>query len=122
MLTQRSMTSSITRMTGKSVKTLMDNLTDHEKTKLKEVLPEVSHRILDSKAKHGTSFYVSYGLHRIYLDKEHFQKSGWGNPVSGKNIGIGDDIERLYRIQTFGSGISNPVTISVKVTLDCWTL
>lgn len=108
------MTTSITRMTGKSIKTLTDNLTDQEKTELMKILPEVSHRLLDSKAEHGTSFYVSYGLHRIYLDKEHSPKSGWGNPISGKNIGIGDDIERLYRIQTIGSEISNPVTISVE--------
>lgn len=77
-------------------------------------MPEDSHRFLDSKAEHGTSFYVLYGLHRIYLDKELSPKSGWGNPVSGKDIGIGDDIERLYRIRIIVLEISEPVTLSVE--------
>lgn len=108
------MTASITKITGKPVKTLIDNLKDQEITKLKEVLPGDSHCILDSKAEDGTSFYVLYGLHRIYLDEDLSPKSGWGNPVSGKNIGIGDDIERLYSMRIIVLEISEPVTVSVE--------
>lgn len=107
------MTASITRMTGKSMKKLRENLTDREKTKLKEVLPQIHHRVIDSETEQGTSFLVLYGLHRIYIDEDQSPKSGWGNPVRGKDIGIGDDIERLNRIFSIVCGISNPVTLSI---------
>lgn len=108
------MTATIARETGKSVETLLNHLPNQEKFKLKEMLPEESRRILESKMEHGTSFHVSYGLHRISLDKKHHPKSDWGNPVREKDIGIGDDIERLNRIQTIVQGISNPLTVSVE--------
>lgn len=113
-LTQDVMTATITRDTGKSVETLLKNLTDQEKCKLKKVLHEQSHRIIESKAENGMSINVSYGLHWIFLDEEKSPKSGWGNPVRGTYNGIGDDVERLYKIQIIVCGISNPVTVSVE--------
>lgn len=109
-LTREVIATTITRETGKSMKTL----TDQEKSKLKAMLPEEFHHLLESQTEHDTSFHVSYGLHRIILDEEKSPKSGWGNPVRGKDIGIGDDVERLYRIQTIVREMSNPVTVSVE--------
>lgn len=116
-LSQKVMAAIMLRKTGKSTKTL----TGQEKIKLKEVLSEEHRRILESENECDTSFHVSYGLHQIYLDKAQSPKSGWGIPVKGKDIGIGDDVERLNRIQTINSKISNPETLSVT-TLDCWIL
>lgn len=61
-----------------------------------------------------TPFRIPYGLHRNYINEENFPKSGWGNPVRGTDIGFGDDVERLNRIQTIVRRISNPVTVSVE--------
>lgn len=113
-LTQEVVTATLTRETGKSVETLINSLTDQEKNKLKEMLPEESHRVFESKTERGTSLHVSYGLHRIILNEEKSPKSGWGNQVRGTDIGIGDDVERLNRIQTIVPGIPNPVTVSVE--------
>lgn len=52
-------------------------------------------------------FFVLYGLYLIYNDKEQFLKLGWGKLVRGKDIGIGDDVERLYRIQNIVCEILN---------------
>ncbi|XP_065936146.1 uncharacterized protein [Magallana gigas] len=109
-LMQEVMAATITRETGKSVKTLIDQ----EKSKLKAMLPEESHRILESKTEHDTSSHVSYGLHRIILDEEKSPKSGWGNPVRETDTGIGDDVERLYRIHNIVQGIPCPVNVSVE--------
>lgn len=113
-LTQEVMAATITRITGKSVETLFNDLTDQQRSKLKEALPEEINRIFESKEERKTSLYVLYGLHRIFLDEEFCPKSGWGNPVRGTDIGIGDDIERLYRIQTIYWEISYEVTVSVE--------
>lgn len=113
-LTQEVMAATITKFTGKSVETLLNDLTDQGESKLKEALPEELKCIFESIEERKTSFYVLYGLHRIFLGEELCPKSGWGNPVRGKNLGKGDDIERLYRIQTILGEISNPAQISVK--------
>lgn len=42
--------------------------------------------------------YVLYSLFKFVFEEEFCLKLGWGNFVWGKNFGIGDDIERLYRI------------------------
>lgn len=84
-------------------------------------MSEEHRRILESENGCDTLFHVSYGLHQIYLDEAQSPKSGWGIPVKGKDIGIGDDVESLNRIQTINSKISNPKTLSVT-TLDCWIL
>ncbi|XP_052716886.1 uncharacterized protein LOC128189352 [Crassostrea angulata] len=113
-LTQEVMAATITRETGKPVKILLNNLTVQEKNKLKAMLPEESHRILESETEHDNSIHVSYGLHRIILNEEKSPKSGWGNPVRETDTGIGDDVDRLYRIQNIVQGIPNPVTVSVE--------
>lgn len=113
-LSEEVITAAITRMTGKSLKNLSNSLSDQEKGKMKDVVPEECHRILESKAEYDTSFYVTYGLLRIFLNEKHHPKSGWGNPVSKKDIGIGDDIERLYRIVNITREISDPVSVSVE--------
>lgn len=106
------MTATITIYTGKSVKELVGG--GRYLPKLKEILPEELHRFLESEEERDASFYVLYGLNRIFLGDEHSPKSGWDNPVRKKDIGIGDDVERLYRIQTIVHGISNPVTVPVE--------
>lgn len=88
-------------------------------------MAEEHRRILESENECGTSFHVSYCLHQIYLDKAQSPKSGSGIPVKGKDIGIGDDVERLNRIQTINRKISNPETLSVEnyirlLVNDCW--
>lgn len=113
-LTREVMTATITREIGKSAETLLENLTDQDKSKLIEILSGKSHRIIESKTEHGISFYVLYGLLRIYLDEELSPKSGWGNPPTETDIGIGDDIERLYRIQIIVQTIANRDSLSVK--------
>lgn len=113
-LTREVMTAVITRETGKSVKMLLNNLSDQDKSKLKRVMPDESHRIFDSKTEHATSSHVLYGLHQIFLDENHHPKSGWGNPVRNTDIDIGDDVERLHMIVTIFLGISDPVNVSVE--------
>lgn len=108
------MAATITRNTGTSVKLLLKNLTDQDKSKLKEVLPEEFHRVLESKEERETSNHILYGLYRIYIDEEHHPKSGWGNPIRETDLGIGDDVERLYRILTIVYEISNPLNVSVE--------
>lgn len=44
-LTQEVMAATITRITGKSVETLLNDLTDQQRSKLKEALPEEINRI-----------------------------------------------------------------------------
>lgn len=108
------MKATISRMTGKSLKQLLDNLTDRDKRKLKDVLPDESHRILESETERESSFLVLYGLYRVILDDEQSPKSGWGNPVGETNVGISDDIERLYIIQSFVRENSDPKKIPIK--------
>lgn len=83
-LTREVMTATVTRVTGNSVEKLLNNLTDQEKRKIKEMLPEESHRIIDSKAE----LCIPYALFQIYLDREQSPKSGWGNPVKKTDISI----------------------------------
>ncbi|XP_052716887.1 uncharacterized protein LOC128189353 [Crassostrea angulata] len=113
-LTEEVMAATIRRLTGRSVETLFKDLTDQEKSKLKETLSEEFNRIFESKEERKKSVHVLYSLLKFFLEEELWPKSGWGNPVWGKNLGIGDDIERLYRIQTIFREISNPTEISVK--------
>lgn len=108
------MAATIRRLTGRSVETLLKDLTDQEESKLKEILSEEFNRIFESKEERKKSVHVLYSLLKFFLEEELWPKSGWGNPVWGKNLGIGDDIERLYRIQTIFREISNPTEISVK--------
>lgn len=113
-LTEEVMAATIRRLTGRSVETLFKDLTDQEESKLKEILSEEFNRIFESKEERKKSVHVLYSLLKFVLEEELWPKSGWGNPVWGKNLGIGDDIERLYRIQTIFREISNPTEISVK--------
>lgn len=110
-LIQEVVTTVFTRKTGKSI----NSLTDEEKRKLKEVMPKKSHGFFESEEKLKTSLHASYGLHRIFLDEKHQPKSGWGNPVKETDIGIGDDVERLYRFYTtIDDKIPNPVDVSIE--------
>ena len=81
------------------------------KNELKTILPEESHWFLSKQEEGGTSIYVLNGLIQLYSGEE--PKSGWGTPVRGSDIGIGDDVERLYRVYSIFKEISNPKTISV---------
>lgn len=108
------MAATISRLTGKSVETLFNDLTDQEESYLKETLSKEFNRIFESKEERKKSVHVLYRLHKLFLDEELCPKSDWGNPVGGENLGIGDDIERLYRIHTIFREISDPTKISVK--------
>lgn len=110
-LSQEVMVAIITKMTGKSVKEL---ITDEEiRNKWKEIMPKEVHHILNTP-ECEKSINVAYGLLRIKLDKEHYPKSGWTSPTKGENVGIGDDIERLYGIHLTVSELQNHLTTSVE--------
>lgn len=96
---------------------LLDSLPDQDKTQLKKLIPEELHRIFESEFERCTSFHVLYGLLQFTLDREDHPISGWGNLVRGKDVGIGDDVERLHRIQTIVRGISYPENIPVDSCL-----
>lgn len=113
-LTPEVMTATIRREIGESVATLVGNSTDQEKRNLMKTLPLKSHRIIESEREHGKSFFSSYAILRMYLDKRQSPKSGWGNPVKDTDIGIGDDIERLYTIQNFVQNLATPDSVSVE--------
>lgn len=108
-ISQEVMEAIITRMTGKSVQELVaDETSIHT---LAENLPiEFCHL----NVQRQNLFIISYNLLRIYLDEKYHPKSGWGNQVIDKDIGIGDDIERLYNIHSIVYGISDPDTVSVE--------
>lgn len=108
------MAATISRLTGKSVETSFNDLTNQEESKLKETLSEEFKRIFESKEERKKSVHVLYSFLKFVLEEERCPKSGWGNPVGGENLGIGDDIERLYRIDTIFREISDPTKISVK--------
>ena len=99
----------ITRTDGKIPE---DLLADEAVTsKLKTILPEESQWFLSKQEEGVTSIHVLYGLIQLYSGNK--PKSGWGNPIRGCDTGIGDDVERLYRIFRICNEISNPVSISV---------
>lgn len=72
------------------------------------------HHILKDSSESEQSINVAYNLLRKNLGKEHYPKSGWGNPVLEKDIGIGDDIERLYKVHTVFKNIEKQMTVSVE--------
>ena len=99
----------IARTVGRTPEELLAD--EAVRRKLKTILPIESHHFLFSHRECGTSIYVLYGLIQLYSGEE--PKSGWGKPVKRSDIGIGDDVERLYRVFSICKNISNPVTISV---------
>lgn len=100
----------IIRTVGRTPEELLADET--VKIKLKTILPEHSHSILSKQEERGTSIHVFHGLIQLYSGEE--PKSGWGTPVRGSDIGIGDDVERLHRVYSLFKEISNPKTISVE--------
>lgn len=110
-LTPRVMAAVIKKMTGKTVRELLDN--ENVQEKVENFLNDKTNHI--ARKKDGEeSIHVSYALLRIFIDEKHHPKSGWGNPVKDKDIGIGDDIDRLFRIFTITEDISNPLLLSVE--------
>lgn len=111
-LSHEAMAAIITKVTGKSIKELVaDKIVQN---KVKGVLDEDLHHLVTTENLSEKSIFVSYGLLQIYVNKDHHPKSGWGIPVRETDIGIGDDIERLYRIQTIVRRISDPVKLSIE--------
>ena len=104
-LSQEVLSLVITRTVGRTPEELLADET--VKNKLKTILPDGSQHCIT----YHTSIYALYGLIQLYSGKE--PKFGWGNPVKGSDTGIGDDVERLYRIFRIREEISNPVSISV---------
>ena len=98
-----------TRTVGRTPEELLAD--EAVKNKVKTVLPEESHSFLSKQEEGGTSIHVLYGLIQLYSGNE--SKSGWGKPVRGSDIGIGDDVERLHRVYSIFKEISNPKIISV---------
>lgn len=110
-LSQEVMSAIITKEAGKSVKELVADKTVQKM--LKEIVPEECLGFLKNSLECEESIHISYCLVKIYL-KEQSPKSGWDNPVRGKDISIGDDVARLYRIYSIAQKISNPGTVSVE--------
>ena len=94
-----------TRTVGRTPEELLKDET--VKKEMKTILPEGSQHLLTDQ----TSIHVLYRLIQLYSGNE--PKSGWGNPVKGRDTEIGDDVERLYRILKIREEITIPVSISV---------
>lgn len=105
-LSQKVMATVITREFGKSVKELVADETIKNKV-MEELKKTDHHHILKDSSESEQSINVAYNLLRKNLGKEHYPKSGWGNPVWEKDIGIGDDVERLYKVYTVIENIEN---------------
>lgn len=111
-LSQEVMVTVIAMITGKSAKELLDDETI--KKKAREDLFETYYHILKDSLKSEKPIPASNNLSRINLGKEHHSNSVWGNPSTVEDIGIGDDVERLNKIQIIVHDISNSVTVSVE--------
>lgn len=110
-LTKKVMAVVIKKITGKTAKELSDDENVHNK--VQNLLDDGRTHISDMK-EWEYSIHVLYAFLRIFLDEKHHPKSGWGNPVKDEDIGIGDDIDRLYRIFTITENISTPNMVSVE--------
>lgn len=110
-LAPKVMAAVIEKMTGETVEELLDD--KNVKKKVLNLLPIGTNHIANTE-KGKDSIHVLYALLRIFLDEKHHPKSGWGNPVKDKDIGIGDDIDRLYRIFTITINIPTYDIVSVE--------
>lgn len=106
-LSQEVMVAIITKMAGKSVQELTAD--KQVRNRWKEIMHKEVHHILNSP-ECEKSINVAYGLLRIELEKEQYSQSG----CKGENVGIGDEIERLYRIHLTVSELPNYLTKSVE--------
>ncbi|XP_062605984.1 uncharacterized protein LOC134267782 isoform X2 [Saccostrea cucullata] len=92
---------------------LQSYLTDESKiSKVKELLPTEyqSSVSIDSIKK---SIPVMYAILQLSLDKGHQPKSGWGQEIKDRDTGVGDDVERLYRVHELYREIANPAQVSI---------
>lgn len=106
-LTQEVMVAIITKMTGKSVQELTAD--EQVRNRWKEIMRKEVHHILNSSGCEK-SINVAYGLLRIELEKEHYSQPD----CKGENVGIGDDIERLYTIHLNVTELQGHLTTSVE--------
>lgn len=113
------METTISRMTGKSVETLLNDLTDQEENKLNKALPAEFNRIFYSKEERKTSFYVLYSLHRIFLDEELCPKSGWGNSIRGKTLVLEMTLRDYIGFRSFFGKYQILPVYQSKITPDC---
>lgn len=105
----------ITSETRKSVKKLVADEDVLKNLISDEVLPKECYWFIENeKCKNSSIIHILHSLFRIHLSANDHPKSGWGNPVRGTDVGIGDDIERLNRIYIIFRGILNPLTVSVE--------
>ena len=107
----------ITRTVGKTPEALLSDetvITDLKTKKInnENVLPENCHRFLSCQKESRTSIDVHFGLIKLLSNKN--PKTGWGTPVKGSDIEIGDDVERLHRVFFIFKEISKPADISLK--------
>lgn len=110
-LTPKVMAAVIKKMTGKTVRELLDN--ENVQKKVENFLKDGRNHITRSK-EGEESIHVSYALLRIFLDEKHHPKSDWSNPVKDEDIGIGDDKDRLFRIFTITENTPDPKLLSVE--------
>lgn len=110
-LTKQVMAAVIKKTTGKTVKELSDD--KNVQKKVQNLLQEGNTHISYTN-EWKDSIHVLYALLRIFLDEKHHPKSGWGNPVKDEDIGIGNDIDRLYRIFTITEKIPRYNIVSVE--------
>lgn len=114
-LSQEVMAAIITRVTGKSVQELVADENVLNNLISNNVMPIEYYWSIEKE--NGNSLFnilILHSLLKIHPDANYHPKSGWGNPVRGTDVGIGDDIERLNRIFIIFREISNPVTLSVE--------
>ncbi|XP_062608928.1 uncharacterized protein LOC134270694 isoform X2 [Saccostrea cucullata] len=89
-------------------------LNDESKiTLVKEFLPTEYQASVNIDSIQKKSIPVMYTILQLSLDKELQPKSGWGQGVKDRDIGVGDDVERLYRVHELYRGIANPEQVSL---------
>lgn len=116
------MTASITRMTGKSVKTLMDNLTDHEKPNWRKYClksPIVFLILKQSMAPHSTYHMVYTGSTLI---KNIFKNQDGAIQSVEKTLVLEIILRDCIGFRTLFREYQTLWLYLWKVTLDCWTL
>ncbi|XP_056007146.1 neurofilament medium polypeptide-like isoform X1 [Ostrea edulis] len=86
---------------------------ESKKASVKSVLPPEYHSAIDPDSESKKSIPVMYAILQLSLGEEHRPKSGWGQMVNDTDTGVGDDVERVYKVHTLSREIQNPEEISV---------
>lgn len=66
---------------------------------VRKQVKEICHIFPNNSLEHEP-IQVLHALLQISLEEKHYPKSGWANPVRETDTGIGDDVVRLFNVQT----------------------